>query len=378
MYRGALYPAVCLALALAACGEPQARQESGPELQTLEAVPGRPPAFPRRIWAACDFELDRKDVVWLGEHERSDIPAYPGNQTAARAVPLAGGPVKIIGIKPVSYPRMGFDQASRNKVYFRYRLEGEGRVFIQLFARGDHACHRAELKGLGRGEWSEAVVDLGGPGGGPGFPLPAGLRMYGLVMALEPSPQGGDCELIVDDVICFADGGAEQAAAMPFPGRVICLWGFDVVDEYHPWTHTDYRVLRKGEMLRNDWGAAQALPRANSPGKRIRLIIDPPQQVGRTTRLSFRYRLDGASSFQVQIFDLTDRDNRHIALENVDQGAWQQADLDFTGQGIKNDGNQTPFLAGNLVDDIFFFPLQAGEEAELLIDDVVLYDAAEK
>ena len=76
------------------------------------------------------------------------------------------------------------------------------------------------------------------------------------------------------------------------------------------------------------------------------------------------------------IFDLTDRDNRHIVLANPVQGAWQQATLDFTADGKKNNGDQTPFEPGSLVDDIFFmaWPVNGGQ-VELLIDDLVLYDA---
>jgi len=371
MQRKVCYLYLGLALALSACA---AREDRRPEtgLAGLKAVPGRPRAFPQRIWAACDFELGRSDVVWIGERVSTNIPAYPGNRMAAGAALAADGTKKFLAFKPVSYPRMG----RANHIYFRYFLEGASSITIQLFNRERNFSHRARLRGLSEGEWSEATADLSGVPAGAGGPIRRGERMDGLVMEVEPAQGGADCELVVDDVIFFSDDSqGESPITGPFPGRVICLWAFDVLDYYHPWTHRNYRVLRKGEMLRNDWGVAQALPRENRPAKRIRLIIDPPQQVGAGTRLRFRYYLKGASSFQAQIFDLTDRDNRHIVLDNIEEGLWQWADLDFTAEGIKNDGKQTPFRAGNLVDDIFFFPLNGGEDAELLIDEVVLYDA---
>ena len=376
MYRQNLYLCLGLVLVISACGvsreEGSLNAESG--MAVLQATPGRPSAFPHRIWAACDFELSRNDVMWLGAYETADIPSYPGNRTAAGARPVPGGEMRFLGIKPSYYPRMG----RANSIYFEYFLKGTGSISLQLFNQDKNLCHQARLTGLAEGEWSEATVDLSRVPSGPNGRIVEGERMDDLIMFVEPAQKGGTCELMVDDIICFSDNGKEETpSGEPFPRRVICLWSFDVVDNYHPWTHRNYWVLRKGEMPENDWGVAQALPQENKTGKRIRLIIDPPQQVGSTTKLRFRYFLKGTSSFQVQIFDLTDRDNRHIVIEGVEQGIWQWANLDFTKNGIKNDGNQTPFKVGNLVDDIFFFPLGAGEDAELLIDEVVLYDAGD-
>ena len=78
----------------------------------------------------------------------------------------------------------------------------------------------------------------------------------------------------------------------------------------------------------------------------------------------------------VQIFDLTDMDNRHIHLQGLRQGAWTTIYLDFTANATRNDGKKTPFAAGHKVDDIFFFlEGEEGREPQLLIDEVVLYDA---
>ena len=53
--------------------------------------------------------------------------------------------------------------------------------------------------------------------------------------------------------------------------------------------------------------------------------------------------------------------------------------LDFTADGIRNDGKDTPFAAGHKVDDLFFFIQADGkEEVNLLIDEVVLYDAGKR
>jgi hypothetical protein len=49
---------------------------------------------------------------------------------------------------------------------------------------------------------------------------------------------------------------------------------------------------------------------------------------------------------------------------------------DFPRAGRRNDGGDSPFAAGHLVDDLFFFIEPAGDEKlDILIDEVVLFDA---
>jgi hypothetical protein len=123
-------------------------------------------------------------------------------------------------------------------------------------------------------------------------------------------------------------------------------------------------------------GAARAVRRPGGKGKWLRLKIDPPKAVGETTLLTFRYYVRGAAEMTVQVFDATDQDNRHVVLRGLAQNSWQAAAVNFTRDGRKNDGNQTPFAAGHLVDDLFFFVDAApGGEVELMIDEVVLLDA---
>ena len=81
----------------------------------------------------------------------------------------------------------------------------------------------------------------------------------------------------------------------------------------------------------------------------------------------------------VQIFDLTDGDNRHIRMKEPVQGKWTTAYLDFTRDARRNDGSETPFATGHVVDDIFFLVEPGnGGELDLLVDEVVLYDAGDK
>ena len=81
----------------------------------------------------------------------------------------------------------------------------------------------------------------------------------------------------------------------------------------------------------------------------------------------------------VQMFDLTDKDNRHIRLNDLQQGQWKTVYLDFTKNARRNDGRDTPFAVGHQVDLISFLVQPQGDkEVKLLIDEVVLFDAAGK
>ena len=78
----------------------------------------------------------------------------------------------------------------------------------------------------------------------------------------------------------------------------------------------------------------------------------------------------------VQLFDLTDGDNRHIRPRDLEPGIWRTVYLDFTRDARRNDGSDTPFAAGHLVDDLFFFVQpEAGGDVNLFIDEIVLFDA---
>ena len=338
--------------------------------QSQQAGP-RPEVFPQRIWAACDFELLRKDVLWGGRVEKDNVPAYPANRHAAASREIAPGLNALNMIFSV-YPRA----ESGSRVYFRYFLRGNSPVEVRLFNQNRQAWHRLTVDGLVQGQWAEATVDFGEiKDDSDGGPLESGERVSEVMLVLH-----GPGNFIVDDIICFAgEEETGQGARQKFPRRVIAAWGFDPVEYYHPWTHTDYRVNHKHKSLVSDWGVAEGLDAKNKGVKRIRLIVDPPQQVGANTRVRYNYWLDNVRRLQPMIFDLTDSDNRHVGLETQPQGQWLTGTIDFTVDGIKNDGNQTPFEAGSLVDDIFYlaWPEDAQQEFTLLVDDVVLYDAYE-
>src|SRR5262249_17130569 len=98
----------------------------------------------------------------------------------------------------------------------------------------------------------------------------------------------------------------------------------------------------------------------------------PAPPVGKNPRLAFRYWLKGTGSLRVQIYSLTNGYHRHLVLTDLPQGRWESGTVDMT-VARRPDGTGGPLSENERIDDIQFY---TDPTAELIIDDVVLYDAA--
>jgi len=98
----------------------------------------------------------------------------------------------------------------------------------------------------------------------------------------------------------------------------------------------------------------------------------PGPPMGPNTRLAFRYKLHGTDRLRVQLFSLSNGYHRYLSLANLKPDEWQSAAVDMTQMRCP-DGTGGPLSADERIDDIQFY---IDPRAELLIDDVVLYDAA--
>ncbi len=341
----------------------------------------RPKHFPHRIWAACDFEGRTPDYGWFGPPETNNVPRYPGNTTALGAGdrPYQNVSALMTGINPVPGPRMG----KVNQLYLRYFLRGGTEATFQHFSLTSEDNNHVRVGGLTEGQWSEVTVNFTRDGqrndGTPGIPFQEGERMDDLKIFVGKPGDGKRYDLAIDDVIFFATDPDLPPEPEPFPNRVIFLAAFDTgttATEKPKYWPGEFEIVSDDLPSGSQWNVARAVPQPDTKGKWIRLPIVPPRPVGARTKLRFRYHLTGTSQMTVQLFDLTDGDNRHIRLRDLEPGAWRTAYPDFTRDARRNDGRNTPFAAGHLVDDLFFFVQpEAGGEVNLLIDEVVLFDA---
>jgi hypothetical protein len=341
---------------------------------TADARP--PAAFPHRIWAACDFEGRTPDYGWFGPAETNNIPRYPGNRTAlgVRERPYRNVSAVMTGINPVPGPRMGRE----NGLFLRYFLTGGTEATFQHFSLTSEDNWHIRVSGLATGRWSQATMDFTrdarrNDGSAKGFG--EGERMDDLKVFAGRTDEAGRYQLFIDDVIFFASDPALPLEPEPFPNRVIFLAAFDTGPKEKYWPG-DFELAEQ-PATGAWWRAARSVPRKDGKGQFIRLQIEPPRPVGAKTKLRFRYHLSGASSMTVQIFDATVQDNRHIHLRDLKQGEWATLYVDFGKDSRRNDGTaNSPFTAGNLVDDLFFFLPSDMDRVRLFVDEVVLFDAA--
>jgi purine nucleosidase len=98
----------------------------------------------------------------------------------------------------------------------------------------------------------------------------------------------------------------------------------------------------------------------------------PGPPMGPNTRLSFRYKISGTDILRVQLYSLSNGYHRYLSVDGLVQNEWRHATVDMT-QMRRPDGSGGPLSANERIDDIQFY---ADPRAELLIDDIVLYEEA--
>ena len=123
-------------------------------------------------------------------------------------------------------------------------------------------------------------------------------------------------------------------------------------------------------VLTHDFDDLLGNPRAMYTAVIFNPVPGPP--MGKNTRLSFRYWLGGTDRLRVQIYSLSNGYHRHLVLKELPRERWGSATVDMT-VARRPDGTGGPLGEGERIDDIQFY---TGPDAELIIDDVVLHDAA--
>ena len=98
----------------------------------------------------------------------------------------------------------------------------------------------------------------------------------------------------------------------------------------------------------------------------------PGPPMGPNTRLRFKYKLTGTDTIRVQLYSLTKGFHRYLSVSGLPKGQWREATVDMTRMR-RPDGSGGPLAADERVDDIQFY---VDPRAELLVDDILLYDAA--
>ncbi len=125
-------------------------------------------------------------------------------------------------------------------------------------------------------------------------------------------------------------------------------------------------------VLTHDFDDLLMVSRQMYPAVVFNPVPGPP--MGARTRLRFRYWLKGTDTVRVQLYSLSNGYHRHLVVKDLPQEQWQLGTVDMT-QMRRADGTGGALSEGERIDDIQFY---IDPKAEIIIDDVVLYDAAEE
>jgi inosine-uridine nucleoside N-ribohydrolase len=311
--------------------------------------------MPNRVHVAEDFETDIERRWWMcGKVETRDLP--PGSSRAVRGVlthdfdDLLGNPRAMytaVIFNPVPGPPMG----KKTRLGFRYHLKGTDTLRVQIYSLTNGYHRHLVLKGLPQEKWEEATVDMtkARRPDGTGGPLSEGERVDDIQFYTDPA-----AELLIDDIVLF--DAAVAGEKRPFPKRIHFTGVFDTGKQGKEWPG-DFEIAQgKGYF----WHAARSVENRASGAPWIRLHLRGPRPLGEAIRLSFRYRLTGADGMIVTLLNGAAKVGHPAELQGLQQGVWAEATVDF--------GKTT----GDKADEIHF-TLPKG--AELLVDDVLLYEA---
>jgi purine nucleosidase len=98
----------------------------------------------------------------------------------------------------------------------------------------------------------------------------------------------------------------------------------------------------------------------------------PGPPMGKNTRLRFRCWVKGSPIVRCQLYSLTNGYHRYLTIKDVPQETWTDYTVDMTHMR-RPDGSGGPLSENERIDDIQFY---VPPDAELKIDDILLYDEA--
>jgi inosine-uridine nucleoside N-ribohydrolase len=162
-----------------------------------------------------------------------------------------------------------------------------------------------------------------------------------------------------------------------FPNRVHCFEDYETDIEKRWWMSgkAETKDVPSGStracrgVLTQDFDDLQGDMKTMYTAVIFNPVPGPP--MGKNPRLSFRFKLQGTDTLRVQIYSLTKGYHRYLSLTGLPQGKWESAAVDMTA-ARRPDGSGGPLSEDERIDDVQFY---TDPRAELLIDDLVLYDA---
>jgi hypothetical protein len=313
-----------------------------------------PPSYtnglPLRVHVCEDYETEIEKRWWLrGSVETTNLPRSfspsLSNTRASRATGTNGQ--KAVVFNPVPGPPLG----SHPRLNFRYWINGEDQLQVQIFSLTHETNRRLILTNLSRGHWetmSIDVADLRGSDAGGG-PFVEGERIDDVQFYVSPKT-----DLLIDDIVLFE--AAPETEKRPFPRRIIFTAWFDTGKQGAEWPGTFEIVSHEKPLMGK---AAKSVLNSGDGKPWIRLQMRGFRRLSEVNHVRFRYFLTGAKKVTVVLAN-SQGGRIKTDLSDVQEGSWQEAIAIF------KEDPEMPFA------DEMRFRVAAG--AELLIDDVLLFE----
>jgi inosine-uridine nucleoside N-ribohydrolase len=331
----------------------------------LPKPPGNPSkviqrgGMPNRVHCFEDYETDIEKRWWMsGKAETKNVP--PGSHRACRGVLTQDfddlqGDMKTMYTAVIFNPVPGPPMGKNPRLSFRYWLKGTDTLRVQIYSLTKGYHRYLSLTGLPQERWQSATVDMREVRrpDGSGGPLSEDERIDDVQFYVDPR-----AELLIDDMVLY--DAAVPGEKRPFPRSIQFTGWFDTGKQGKEWPGS-FEIAQKMGYF---WHAAKSVDNADLGTPWIRLQLRGERPVGEKTQLTFRYRLTGTDQMTVGLVNRTAKETHKVELKSLKEGEWAETTVDVPGP-----------KRGDKVDEIQFL-LPKG--AELLIDDVLLYEPGEK
>jgi inosine-uridine nucleoside N-ribohydrolase len=313
-----------------------------------------PGKFPAKVHVAEDYDTDIEKRWWMcGKAESKDV--RPGGVRAQRAVLTQDfddrqGNMKTMDRAVIFNPVPGPPMGPNTRLKFRYKLGGTDTIRVQLYSLTNGYHRYLSVSGLEQGKWLDGCVDMTQMRrpDGTGGPLAPDERIDDIQFYIDPR-----AELLIDDVVLY--DAAKEGEARPFPKRVIFTAWFDTGKQGKEWPG-DFEIVNHEKP--RAWKCAKSVK--GPDGKpRIRVDLRGERVVQNATELSFKYRLTGADEVKITLGPGLAGGEQTVKLG---RGEWGEAVVRFKLAG-----------ASRAKEVAFLLP----DGAELLVDDVLLYEPGE-
>ena len=318
--------------------------------------------FPRRIHVVEDYDTDIERRWWLAG--RIDVlGARPGGRRCCRSVLTQDfdgkmGDTKAIYSAVIFNPVPGPPMGPNTRLSFRYRLEGEFKLRVQLYSLSKGYHRYLTLKDLPQYTWSRATVDLTQMRrhDGSGGPLNVDERIDDIQFYTDPRAR-----LWIDDIVLYEAASPQEIRA--FPKHVIFTGWFDTGKQGKEWPG-EFEIVKHSPP--RTWKAARSIAHPDAGESWIRVDLRGRRLLRPQTILRFDYRIDKDLPLRVLLIDRAGKKQHEKVLQDLESQRWTQASAAF-------DFQKQPGL--HYADEIQF---RLPTQAQLMIDDLLLYEPGQQ